>query len=537
MKRALALCLCAPGLACQDVVELPAPATEGLSSVLVAYLEGEDLKRIEAYDLTGKPLALPAFAHREPNQEVGLSLIVMGFACPLATLGLEEGPQILAQTAVSGTFELPAPTSVQRLLVAPGQSWAPAAISGKLYDDLRRLALPPGALCAHFGALLEVSRVRFEDDPAFMSARVVEFALALEDGAALIAVGSSTTPMDRARLYRVDREGNTARASLAFRSGGQDQPFPRGKLSYGADRSLWMVTQSGSVAHGTFSTGLDVVGQMRWLGTVPSSTSSAKLENVARISIGGVERLFAGYAWDGGFFLDHAEGAVLAYSETGPAELVDSLRGLAQPAVAPSANGGVLVSGLGLLSGRVREALPNPSGGWTVRDLALPEKPSFFGEDSRAPSVITPRPGGGSLVAIGSAGYHIFRTCEYLSINSFGLASGEQGQWRWLEGSFAGGIVPTDVVELPGRLVVVGGVAANRRAQVVVYQEGARVCGALEFKLQMDADECASSSLSTRRPAVVALDADTVLVIPGESDEEGVILRRKMRAPACLGGT
>lgn len=537
MKRALALCLCAPGLACQDVVELPAPATQGLSSVLVAYLEGEDLKRLEAYDLTEKPLALPAIAHREPNQDVGLSLTFMGFGCPLATLGLKEGEQSLAEAPVSATVELPAPRSVQRLLMAPGQSWAPTAISGKLYDDLRRLALPPGTLCGHFGALVEVSRVRFEGDPAFMSTRVVESALALEDGAALIAVGSSTTHVDRARLYRVDREGNTEQASLAFRIGGQEQPFPRGKLSYGADRSLWMVTQSGSVAHGTVSTGLDVVGQMRWLGTAPSSTISAKLENIARISVGGAERLFAAYAWDGGFFLDHAEGAVLAYSETGPAELVDSLRGLAQPAVAPSANGGVLVSGLGLLSGRVREALPNPGGGWTVRDLALPEKPSFFGEDSRAPSVITPRPGGGSLMAIGSAGYHIFRTCEYLSMTSFGLASGEQGQWRWLEGSFAGGIVPTDVVELPGRLVVVGGVATNRRAQLVLYQEGARVCGALDFKLQMDIDNCDSSSLSARRPAVVALDADTVLVIPGQSDEEGVLLRRRTRAPACLGGT
>ena len=538
MKRALAVCLCAPGLACQDVVELPAPRTEGLGSALVAYLEGEDLKRLEAYDLVGKPLRLAAYSHREPREDVPFSMVVLGFACPLAAIGLKEGLQDLAKDPVSGTFELPQPSSVQRLLVAAGQSWSPATISGKLGDDLRRVALPPGTLCANFGALLEVSPVRFEGDPTFMTTRVVESALATEDGAALISVGSSTTHEDRAALYRVDATGNAARASLAFRIGGQERPFPRGKLSYGADRSLWMVTQSGSVAHGTLSTGLDVVGQMRWLGTTPSSTISARVENVALLSVGGEERLLAGYAWDGGFFLDHAEGAVLAYREGGPPELVDTLRGLAHPSLAPSANGGVLVSGLALLTGRLREAVRDPSGTWTVRDLALPEKPAFFGEDSRAPGVVTVRPGGGgSLVAIGSAGYHIFRTCEYLSMNSFGLASGEQGSWSWLGASFAAGMIPTDVVELPGRLVVVGGVAVNRRAQIVVYQEGARICGALDFKLQTDIDSCSSSSLSTRRPALVMLNADTVLAVPGESDDAGVILRRKTRAPACLGGT
>lgn len=72
---------------------------------------------------------------------------------------------------------------------------------------------------------------------------------------------------------------------------------------------------------------------------------------------------------------------------------------------------------------------------------------------------------------------------------------------------------------------------------VVVYQEGARVCGALDFKRQIDSDNCSASSLSARRPAVVMLNPDTVLAIPGESDDSGVILKRKTRAPSCLGGT
>lgn len=537
MRGALAVCLCAPGLACQDVVELPTPSTEGLGSALVAYLEGEDLRRLEAYDLQKEPLKLASFSHQEPRPDAPASMVLLGFACPLAALGLKAGVQDLAEAPVSGSFELPGPTSVQRLRIAAGERWSPAAIPGKLGEDLRRAALPPGHLCASYGALLEMIPVRFEGDPAFMVTRVVESALATQDGAALISVGSSTTHDDRASLYRVDAAGNTSRASLAYRIGGRARPFPRGRLAYGADRSLWMVTQSGSVAHGTMSTGLDVVGQLRWLGSTPSSTISATLENVALLSIGGEERLLAGFSWDGGFYLDHAEGAVLAYVEGGAPELVDSLRGLAHPTLAPSSDGGVLVSGLGLLTGRLREAKRDPSGTWTVRDLSLPEKPAFFGEDSRAPGVVIARPGGGSLVAIGSAGYHIFRTCEYLSMASFGLASGEQGQWRWLSASFAAGMIPTDVVELPGRLVVVGGVAPNRRAQIVVYQEGARVCGALDFKRQIDSDNCSASSLSARRPAVVMLNPDTVLAIPGESDDSGVILKRKTRAPSCLGGT
>lgn len=224
--RSAALTLALASLAaCHAVEALEPPPLPGARAALLVLSEGREVHAVRAVDLEAE--GWPAFDARE-----GRTLRALGYACPLARLGLSPGPQALGDGATIDV--LPPPSHVAEHALDGDDPWTtdvpvPAEVEGAL----RRLPLPPGSRCAAAGARY-VSRVlRFPGD----GRGPPSFAVALGDGRALTGTRDG-------RLYLVDRVGDITRVETSTRGA----PFR------GADRSsaggVWLVSAAGDVARG-----------------------------------------------------------------------------------------------------------------------------------------------------------------------------------------------------------------------------------------------------------------------------------------------
>jgi hypothetical protein len=210
---------------CHAIEALEAPPLPGARAALIVLSEGADVLAVRAVDLDAE--SWPPFDARGER-----TLHVLGYACPLARLGLSPGPQALGDGA---TIEVLPPPShvVARALDGDGAWTTSVTVPAEVEGALRRLPLPPGSRCAAVGAQYVSRTLRFPADGRGPPA----FAVALGDGRALTGTYDG-------RLYLVDRVGNITPVATA----------PRGARFRGADRSsaggVWLVSAAGDVARG-----------------------------------------------------------------------------------------------------------------------------------------------------------------------------------------------------------------------------------------------------------------------------------------------
>ncbi|MFO0726131.1 MAG: hypothetical protein U1E65_20275 [Myxococcota bacterium] len=529
------------GLGCQSIEVLPPPPAAASGSTLLVWIEGDAVRRVISSDAASMSVDLGAFSRDTTGDAAkSFALVQLSYGCPLADLGLSAGSIALNQEKLTPALELPKPTAMHQLdLGAGARTWTDASERSDVLDKLRGLPLEPEALCARLGANLEPAdrpEIQLLQLPLLYEQMYFDTMTPLGDGSALASFALASTPTQTQQL-KITAIGAEA-ATLRYRSRGREEALPSGRLALGTDRSLWFVSQTGSVAHGSFEGGVDVVGHLEWRGT-KSSSVPGHLTNVWSLAIGGKERLFAGYVHNDGRYLEQAEGAVLSFVEGEAPVVVDALDGFASPSVAASPNGGVLIAGLGMNVGHLREASLGSGGQWTVRELLFPAKPTSFGEDNAVPTQVSALPGGRIRVAVSALSIKLAAAFNilYTNVPTSAFMEGTPDQLAWLDQSLGPGGVATDVLELSGGLIAQVMITQELGSLVSLYQRGVRTCGSVYFHQVEGAghEEGADAETFDRHRAYIApLGEDSFAILPTHTDVHGFLFRRPRRAPACL---
>lgn len=523
-------------LACQEVVPLPPPPSEQLSSALWVWLKAGEIFRVDAFAAGDDALPLRSFS-LNAQKAAEVEVVQVGFRCPLEDLGVAAG-SVFLRDQPSAELDLPTPVRFDRLAVgAADRSWSRLEDPNPIFEALRRIPLTTPSLCERYGAELS-STAGLE---GFALDGILDLGLAdlltealvpLGDGSALASLVEKKAPL-RTHQLRIDRGGRAVRVDLPFRVNGQRAPFPSGRLVAGSDRSLWLVTMTGSVAHGTLESGLDVVGRMAWLGT-QGSTIAGRLTNAWIVGRGSTERLLAGFTHDDGQgILEHPEAAVLAFVPGGPPELVDTLTGFGQPSVAEAEDGSLLIAGLDLERGHLRQATRSLAGEWSVREVPTPTSP--FRSGLAAPAWVG-RVGSNVRVSFVSVSVMVLFGTRSLRVGHSAIAEGPLTDLAWVGESATSGVLPSDVVELPEGLLLQTGLDEAQDSWLMSIQRGLRSCGRVKFKQPTDLEYALDRTryFDEYRTFLAALDEDTVLVMPSHTITPASLFRRPLRASRCL---
>jgi len=532
-SRATLAALSCSLLACQEVVPLPPPPTEHLSSALWVWLKGGEVSKVDALAVGDAALPLRSFSVNA-QKVADLAVVQVGFRCPLEDLGVAAG-SVYVREQPSADLDLPAPVRLDQLAIG-ADSWSRVEDPTQIFEALRRIPLTSPPLCERYGAGL--STAGLEGVPLDgvldlgLADLLTEALVPLGDGSALASLVEKKSPL-RTHQLRIDRGGRAARVDLPFRVNGQRAPFPSGRLVAGSDRSLWLVTTTGSVAHGTLESGLDVVGRMAWFGT-QGSTIAGRLTNAWTVGSGPTERLLAGFTHDDGQgILEHPEAAVLAFVPSGPPELVDTLTGFGQPSVAEAEDGSLVIAGLDLERGHLRQATRSPGGGWSVREVPQPTSP--FRSGLAAP-VWVGRVGSNLRVSFVSVSVTVLFGTRSLRVGHSAIAEGPLADLVWIGESATSGLLFSDVVELPEGLLLQTGLDEAQDSWLLSIQRGLRGCGRVKFKQPTDPQYALDRTryFDEYRTFLAVLDEDTVLVMPSHTITPASLFRRPVRALRCL---
>ncbi|MFO0728155.1 MAG: hypothetical protein U1E65_30520 [Myxococcota bacterium] len=540
MRRALWMWLPA-AVACQSVTAVPEPDRAGAASVVTVIASANAVLRAQAGDVGAAEAALPSFSWDPSDADTtGLTVTDLGFRCPLSELGISAGP-ITLNDAPTPRLEMPLPTFGSLLdLGAHATTWRPVNDLKAWTGTLARIPLGVPSLCHRYGAVLS-------DTEGFQAVDLSPFDLAFADlltealvplpeGAAL-ALLSEKKGQKRRYLFRIDRQGQVSRLDIPYRIAGNVADFPSGRLAMGPDQRLWMVTQTGSVARGSVDSGLDVIGNLRWFGT-NSSTIPAHLTRIWMTGDATHPRVLAGFTQDDGVeFLESAESAVLAFAEGGPPELVDTLPGFGQPAVTELDDGAVLIAGMDLEHGHLRRVTRETDGTWTATEQRWPSDAPGFGADRVTPAWVG-RTASGLRVAFTNFSIKLLSSTRYISIVGLLMAEGPLGDLKWVPESSGFPVIPTDVVELPGGLVLHTGLDGVQNGFAQTFQRKLRSCGGYFFEQprgpMYDLDR--TRTFDEYRSFAVALDDDTVLISPSHTIRTALLFHRAQHPAACLVG-
>jgi hypothetical protein len=510
------------------VVPLPPPPTEHLSSALWVWLKGGEVSKVDALAVGDAALPLRSFSVNA-QKVADLAVVQAGFRCPLEDLGVAAGSVYLREQP-SADLDLPAPVRLDQLAIGAG-SWSRVEDPTQIFEALRRIPLTSPPLCERYGAGL--STAGLEGVPLDgvldlgLADLLTEALVPLGDGSALASLVEKKSPL-RTHQLRIDRGGRAARVDLPFRVNGQRAPFPSGRLVAGSDRSLWLVTTTGSVAHGTLESGLTSLAG--WHGLALRALRSPGLPGLDRWWLH--ERLFAGFTHDDSQgILEHPEATVLAFVPSGPPELVDTLTGFGQPSVAEAEDGSLVIAGLDLERGHLRQATRSPGGGWSVREVPQPTSP--FRSGLAAP-VWVGRVGSNLRVSFVSVSVTVLFGTRSLRVGHSAIAEGPLADLVWIGESATSGLLFSDVVELPEGLQT--GLDEAQDSWLLSIQRGLRGCGRVKFKQPTDPQYALDRTryFDEYRTFLAVLDEDTVLVMPSHTITPASLFRRPVRALRCL---
>lgn len=220
-----ALLLAAVAWSCHPVVSVPAPELEDAQSILLVVTSELGEVRAVAADL-GDPPALPTLALAE-----GEALHAFTFACPLARVGLQAGPQALTATPQEASL---LPPAVRAATWAPGDAgWTPLGEPpAAVQDGLRRLPLDAAGRCrARQGRLVRLDAALPNDGH-----QEAAFLLSLPDDTALVASRNGF-------YYKVYPDGSSERLPPL------SDVDPLAALLHD-DGTLWLLDQAGQLTRG-----------------------------------------------------------------------------------------------------------------------------------------------------------------------------------------------------------------------------------------------------------------------------------------------
>jgi hypothetical protein len=513
--------VCAAG--CHETQVLPAPDLGGAGSALVLYTSAGIPTRAELVDAAQ---GLPPFA-RDITPETIVTAVA--YACAPAVYGLAPGPlELLPEPRTN--LGLPSAQRASSLRLAgavdtEALAWASVDVTVEpLYTTLRRVDVDVD-LCP----AMVVETLDFDPDPSIpvLEATWIEAALPLGDGRAVVV----TRHEDGERqVFVIDRRGAVTTSTLAYRGGGYTA-LPPGFLRRDARGTLWhfgatsTTTPRSPIARGTLEGGLDVVANFDPPGTLTDvalldapeggGPPTALLTLAQPNSSGGV----------GGRVVEvQLVGEPHAVVKLDTHEVVPRLPGNA-PVLEVVRSDEFVVANTSFVS-RTLDRYHRVDGAWmsTVEDLPEPlEAPLLESHTERTGDLVVDSLGHATL-------FHTWTIPRSNDVAFLGTSVVERRDGRWQRDDraiFSDALAAMVVARVDDGLTVVSGWADGGRAdtRVALYQRGAGLCAVESFARPFGTTRVA--------PTAVALDQDTILVLPGRTAGRAFLWRRASRPAAC----
>lgn len=520
MRTRLALVLvCAAG--CQETQVLPAPDLTGAGAALVLYTSAGIPTRVELADAAQ---GLPPFA-RDVTPETVVTAVA--YACAPAVYGLEAGPlELRAEPRTN--LGLPSALRASSLRLAgaldtEALAWTSVDVTAEpLYATLRRVDVEVD-LCPD----MAVEPLDFDPESSIPSleATWIDAALPLGDGRALVVTRQDGR---NRQVFEIDRRGTITTSTLAYRG---HAALPPGLLRRDAHGTLWHFSATSStvrlspIARGTLEGGLDVVASFDPPGDLTDvalldppeggGPPTALLTTAQANSSGGVGSRVLEVRLVG------EPGAVM---ELDTHEVVRRQPGNA-PVLGVVSNEELVVANAGPVS-RTLDRYHRVDDAWmsTHEDLPPPlDSPLLESHIERTGDIVIDSLGRATL-------FHTWTRprANDLAFLGTGVIEPRGGRWRRDERTiFADTLSAIAATRVDDGLTVVSGWADGGRAdtRVALYQRGAGLCAVESFVRPFGTTRAA--------PVVVALDEDTILVLPGRTLGRAFLWRRLSRPPAC----
>lgn len=511
---------CAAG--CHETQALPAPDLTGAGSALVLYTSAGIPQRAELVDAAQ---ALPSFARDVAPETV---VTAVAYACTPAVYGLAPGPlELLPEPRTN--LGLPSALRASSLRLAgavdtEALAWTSVDVTAEPHASALRRVDVEVDLCPD----MVIEPLAFDPDPSIpvLEATWIDAALPLGDGRALVVTHREGSAR---QVFELDRSGAVTTSTLAYRG---QAALPPGFLRRDAYGTLWhfgatsTTTRLSPIARGTLEGGLDVVatfdpkGELTDVALLDAPESggppTALLTMAQANSSGGigsrvVEALVVGEP--------------RAVGELDTREVVRRILRNA-PVLAVVGRDEFLVANADPSSPTI-DRHRRMEGVWmsTVEDLPEPlDSPLLESHTERT----------GDLVVNSLGQATLFQTWTIPRVNDvafLGTSVVERRDGRWQRDDraiFSDALAAITVTRVDDGLTVVSGWADGGRAdtRVALYQRGAGLCAVESFVRPFGTTRAA--------PAVVALDQDTILVLPGRALGRAFLWRRTSRPPpAC----
>ncbi len=221
-------------LCCHESTAIDPPSFDGVTSVVVVVVRGEEPVLVRAANVDHVHSILPVLSSRDD-----LTTYLVANRCGLATLGLESGDLELLDRPTKGDG-LPPPVWVKR--VVPGQTQAEDSDERSIEAILTRLPVDPASSCTRYAIKHEVSaRATYGQ-----SAEPVTLGVAIDDQSALFGTFDG-------RFFRVTSSGDHEELTTLSTSTPHAAGFKQ------EDGTLWLVDFHGRLARGTIEGGFEVI--------------------------------------------------------------------------------------------------------------------------------------------------------------------------------------------------------------------------------------------------------------------------------------